>query len=113
MIMQAKRLDEPMVERRALPRLTCDAQALPVFAGMQSRPAVVHNLSPGGIGVLIDFEVSADHLLRVELFNKVRGCLHVKLIQVVHVSPQGDGTWLAGGPFLSGLTDAEMGELLP
>ena len=112
MIMQTDRPTDRESERRNTSRLSCGGGPCPAFVGNQSREASVQDISVAGLSLLVDFEVSSERLLRVELFNQVRACLHVKLLQVIHVTPHGEGTWLVGGSFLCPLTEDEFHDLI-
>lgn len=112
MIMQTDRPTDRDAERRNASRLSCDGGTCPAFVGNQSREASVQDISVAGMSLVLDFEVSSERLLRVELFNQVRACLHVKLLQVAHVTRQGDGTFLVGGSFLCPLTEDEFHDLV-
>jgi hypothetical protein len=112
MIMQTDLPADREAERRNSSRLSCDGGPCPAFVGNQSREASVQDISVAGLSLLVDFEVNSERLLRVELFNQVRACLHVKLLQIIHVTPHGDGTWLVGGSFLCPLTEDEFHDLV-
>ena len=112
MMTQTERSGDHSAERRHASRLSCDGGTCPAFVGNQSREASVQDISVVGMSLILDLEVSTERLLRVELFNQVRTCLHVKLLQVAHVTPQADGTFLVGGSFLCPLTEDEFRDLV-
>src|SRR5262249_30691538 len=112
MIMPSDRATDHNGERRHASRLSCDGGTCPAFVGNQSREASVQDISVVGLSLVLDFEVSSERLLRVELFNQLRSCLHVKLLQVAHVTRQDDGTFLVGGSFLCPLTEDEFHDLV-
>ena len=111
-LMASERPADRSLERRYTSRLSCDGGPCPAFVGNQSREASVQDISVAGLSLLVSFEVSSERLLRVELFNQLRSCLHVKLLQVIHVTPHGEGTWLVGGSFLCPLTEDEFHDLV-
>jgi hypothetical protein len=75
--------------------------------GQEIWQAPVRDISSGGIGVLLDRRVDPGTLLAIELLNKSHHFWHLKLLRVIHATPQGQN-WLVGSAFLKGFTDAEF-----
>ncbi|MBY0525268.1 MAG: PilZ domain-containing protein [Gemmataceae bacterium] len=102
-------------ERRARPRRTCvDPLLLPVKAsvGNDLCSAPVRDISVGGIGIVFDRRVDLGTLVAIEVLNKRQNFWHLKLLRVVHVTPQGAESWIIGSAFLKQFTDDEFQELI-
>ena len=96
-------------ERRLLARQDCSV-VLPqwtALVGDRLQGALVRDISPAGIGLLLEFEVDLRKRLRIELPSKT-GCLwHLKVLDVIHARPQGD-IWFVGGAFPAPLSDEQL-----
>jgi hypothetical protein len=102
-----------VAERRAQARRACvDSGARAVLAsqGQDLWQASVRDISAGGIGVLLDRRVDPGTVLAIELHNKTQHFWHLKLLRVIHATPQGQH-WLVGSAFLKSFTDAEFNSL--
>jgi hypothetical protein len=88
------------------------AAPLTVSIGTKLWKAPVHDLSTVGIGVVLEQPVEPGTVVSVELPNRTWNCCHLKLLRVVHVTPQPDNRWLVGSTFLHRLTDDEFRALV-
>ena len=94
-------------------RRVCEgSMPLAARAGHEYWKAALRDISPGGIGLLIDRPVASGSLVAVELFNRAEKYWHLKVTRVVHVTPSASGLWVAGNTFLQRLTDEEFDALL-
>ena len=101
------------LERRALTRHVCHGSLpLAARAGHEYWKVALRDISPGGLGMLIDRAVDSGSLVAVELFNRAGNFWHLKVIRVVHVSPRASGLWVAGNAFLQQLTEEEFDDLV-
>ena len=100
-------------ERRSLTRQVCEgSMPLAARAGHEYWKAALRDISPSGIGLLIDRAVDSGSLVVVELFDRAGKFWHLKVIRVVHVTPSASGLWVVGNTFLQRLTDEEFAGLL-
>lgn len=90
------------MERRTVFRYRTDDSSPPltVVHSNHHRPAMLHDISAEGVGVLLDRAIDAGELIRVEIHSRANHCWYLKQARVVHVTPQPGGTWLAGIAFL-------------
>ena len=96
-------------ERRLLTRQDCSV-VLPqwkALVGEGLQGALVRDISPAGIGLLLQHEVDLRKRLRIELPSKTGALWHLKVFDVIHATPQ-DGIWLIGGVFPAPLTDEQL-----
>jgi hypothetical protein len=104
----------PGGDRRASVRHVCDQEAL-------SRPlelpdaiswgAKVHDVSRGGLGLLLCYPFKPGTFLAVDL-RCGQAASRTVLVRVVHATDQADGTWSVGCEFAAPLSDAELAALL-
>ncbi len=102
-------------ERRARARRSCTVENAPVALasiGAEIWPLSVRDISPFGLGVLLDRRLDVGTVLPVELLNRGQDFWHLKPLRVVHVTPQGNGLWLVGSVFLKELSDDDLRALL-
>src|SRR5262245_9938936 len=85
---------------------------LTVSIGAKLWKAPVHDLSTMGISVVLDQPVELGSVVSVELPNRAWNCCHLKLLRVVHVTPQPNNRWLVGSTFLHQLTEDELKALV-
>jgi hypothetical protein len=72
-----------------------------------TRQADVENVSPGGIGLVVNDWVDPGAVLAVEL--KCPGAAQVStLVGVTSVRPRDDGRWIVGGSFIREMDEAEF-----
>lgn len=97
-------------ERRSEFRHRCGGTHCPVSLPAEKSfwEAAVQDLSPRGVGLLLDQEVAAGKFLRIQLFEQAGRRWHVKTLRVVHVRPHTDGWWRVGCTFPQPLTDDEF-----
>lgn len=98
----------PPPQRRAWVRfptkLTANCQ--PASEGEPGWPALVQDISLGGINFLVNRSFDSGALLRIELEgNNVPGPL---LVRVIHVSAKPNGQWAVGGAFASELDEEDL-----
>jgi len=101
-------------ERRTMVRRSCAQPELPVtaFVSHDFWQAAAHNLSAVGIGLRLGHNVEAGALVRVGLFNRSANLWLLKMMRVIHATPQTDGSWLVGCAFVQPLTNDQLKELL-
>ena len=102
-------------ERRALPRRRCaDPALLPTLAsiGQELKSASIRDISAAGIGFVLDRRIDPGTLVALELHNRKQNFWHLKLLRVVHVTPQGEQCWIIGSAFLKQFSDDELQALL-
>lgn len=102
-------------ERRTRDRFPCvEPGTLSAMASLGTHllKAPVHNISMGGIGMVLDCRVDPGTLLAVELLNRAEQFWHLKLLRVVHATQTDDDRWLVGSSFLRSFTDAEFRALV-
>ena len=102
-----------LLDRRASVRHVCDQEAL-------SRPlelpdaiswgAKVHDISRGGLGLLLCYPFKPGTFLAVDLQSS-RAVSRTLLVRVVHVTDQADGSWFVGCEFAAPLTEEEVAAL--
>lgn len=98
-------------ERRTQARLPfVDPGSLSVLTalGQDLWRAPVRNISIGGIGMVLDRRVDPGTLLAIELLNQAQQFWHLKLLRVIHATPQDGKNWLIGSAFLKGFSDGEF-----
>jgi hypothetical protein len=76
--------------------------------GHRNGAALVHDLSIHGLGLVVAYRFPPGTVLLVQLWGRRPGTLRTLLAQVVHATPQPDGTWLTGCRFTPPLSDGEM-----
>ncbi len=64
-------------------------------------PAMILNLSTGGIGLLIGRHYDPGSVLAVGLFNTEQSFSCTLLLRVMYAVAQESGTWMIGGAFLA------------
>jgi hypothetical protein len=99
------------MERRIWTRRPCMASdLLPVVAsfGQEHWQAPVRDISTAGMGILLDHRVDPGSVLAIELLNKFHQFWHLKLLRVIHATPQDGHGWLVGSAFLKSFTDDEF-----
>jgi hypothetical protein len=101
----------PIAERRAEPRQRLSDLAT-ATVGDRLWNAPVRDISALGIGLLLDQPVEPGTTVSVELPNRAWNCWHLKLLRVVHVTPQEDNRYLVGSVFLRRFSDDELRALV-
>jgi hypothetical protein len=102
-------------DQRTWQRYACDVKAgyqLAAAPEAGTRPAQVLNISPTGVGLLVDREVENGTLLSVELASAAGRAGKTMLSCVVHVGRHGEGGWALGCNFITELSEAELLALL-
>jgi len=101
-------------ERRVLTRFSCE-QALPqwrALVGESLKTGLIRDISPVGIGLLLDHEIDPQRRLRIELQSKTGALWHLKVLDVIHATPRNEEGWIVGGSFPAPLTDDQLKDLL-
>lgn len=100
----------PTRDRRAAVRHACVAGLSQLMASVGDRAvnAPIRDISASGISVVLEQRLEPGTLVTVELLNRTRNFWHLKLLRVVHVTPQGDGRSLVGCVFLRRITEGEL-----
>ena len=102
-------------DQRTWERFDCDVRAnYQVATDPESgpRPAKVLNISPSGVGLLVDQPIDNGTLLSVELRSPVGGSGKTMLSCVCHVARHGEGQWALGCNFITELSESELLALL-
>jgi hypothetical protein len=73
---------------------------------------LVRDLSTSGIGLVFPFALKSGALLVVQIQTDRTQVERPLLTRVEHVTPQPNGTWLAGCRFVRKLSEAELQSLL-
>jgi hypothetical protein len=74
-------------------------------------PAVVRDLSVGGVALDVGCPLVVGSVLEFHLDDECRGSTRL-LARVVRASPEAGGRWLIGCAFLAPLTEAQLSALL-
>jgi len=80
--------------------------------GRQLWRAPVRDISIEGLSLVLDQPVEPGAVLPVELPNRRWNCCHLKLLRVVHATPQPDNRWLVGSTFVRALSEDEFQALV-
>jgi hypothetical protein len=114
--MLKENLEKPAnVERRAWVRVPCNLEAM--YQPGQGRLdhmwwfAQVRDLSPRGIGLLLERRLEPGTRLSIALNSTSQDVSKTLEADVIHVSPQSGQVWLTGCSFVSTLNDDEFGGL--
>jgi hypothetical protein len=105
----------PKTERCPAGRFSCQLEGLCRVAGTapeDSWAALVRNLSPKGIALLLHRPVEPGTVLSLALFRPVAGPGCQLTVRVVHLKPQSRTEWLIGCELVTQLTEREVHELL-
>jgi len=102
----------PRGERRSLIRHDCTAPAWRALVGEDLQFGLIRDISPAGIGLLLDRQIDPNQRLRIELQSKTGALWHLKVLDVVHATPQNDAAWIVGGAFPSPLTHDQLQALM-
>jgi hypothetical protein len=98
-------------ERRTQKRLLL-ADVATASVGEKLWNAPVRDISAIGIGILLDQPVEPGTVVSVELPNRAWNCCHLKLLRVIHVTPQPDNRFLVGSVFLRHFSAEELNALV-
>jgi hypothetical protein len=82
------------------------------LVGERLTTGLIRDISPGGIGLLLNHEVDPHKRLRLELPSKTGALWHLKVLDVIHATPQGESGWIVGGAFPAPLSDDQLDTLL-
>ena len=103
------------IERRASPRRPClrevACQAVRA-AKEESVPALLEDVSDGGLGLVVRRCYEPGRVLAVSWQHPPHGPKRTLLAQVVHSRNEGDGNWVVGCALASTLTEEEVTALL-
>jgi PilZ domain len=102
-------------DERTRERHDCDVQATcqPVQEGVsETWPARVHNISGGGVGLVVTHPVEAGTLLNIDLRGLAGQPVPTLLGCVVHVTARANGESLLGCNFLRELSEEELAVLV-
>jgi hypothetical protein len=77
-----------------------------------SRPAIIRDISRGGLGLILNQPFERDSMVAVEVPLPDLGRLRVLIARVVHSSPNTEGQWHVGCAFITVLQQAELEVLL-
>ena len=97
-------------ERREAPRQACSLEATSHTlenSDTLSWGAVVHDISPSGVGITLCYPFRPGTYLDVEL-QATKGMIRSLMVRVVNVHDQTDGTWRLGCEFVKPLTESDM-----
>jgi hypothetical protein len=111
----ARRTRPTASDQRSWERYPCDVQASYQIATNPEagpRPATVLNISPSGIGLLVEADIDMGTLLSIELRSPSGGDGKTMLSCVVHITPQDEGRRALGCNFITELSESELLALL-
>jgi hypothetical protein len=105
------------VECRAWERQPCDlrtaCQPIAASRGHElSWPAKIRDLSPGGVGLVIERRFEPGVILFLELTSTTSGSPETLMARVIHATPLARHRWLLGCAFCSRLSPAKIQSLL-
>ena len=103
------------IDRRGVERHVCslDATSRPIDAGDGvSWGAVVHEISPKGVGITLCYPFKPGTFLAVDLPCS-NGMVRTMMVRVVHVQDQNDGNWRLGCESLKPLNECDMEDFAP
>jgi hypothetical protein len=103
-----------MENRRLLPRRDCPTTATchPAPEGDSLGPAVVCDVSAGGVALRVGRPVEPQTLLYLNLDGDGGEASHRLLVQVVRAEEAAGGLWLLGCAFSTALTASELNALV-
>jgi hypothetical protein len=108
--------DTPLrLERRAVERYPCRRSP---FVRVLARPsfqmyrAFLQDVSPEGLGLVLDRSFDVGTLLAIQLRTLHAGVSGILTARVIHATPQPDGSWLLGCRLNRRLTEEEIFHLL-
>jgi len=107
-------VESAVMDRRTAVRYFCNLDCRLVVEDdpANSFPALIHNVSQTGVGLILEQSFEPGTILAVEFQNPELGLARVLLASVVHTRPQVDGRWLVGGSLVTQLNDDELHELV-
>ncbi len=102
-------------DRRTAARHACGFQAsryLIASVADSLSPAWVHNISTGGVLMLLGRPVEAGAVLAVKLLKLSDPAPSMHLVRVLHVREDSGGCYLVGGAFVDEVSEDDLGALL-
>jgi hypothetical protein len=111
----ARRRKAPPADQRTWRRFPAAVTAsYEIVTAAESRPraAQILNISPTGIGLVVQEPIAAGTLLSMELPGAGGPARRMILACAVHVTPRGDGEWALGCNFIRSLTDKDLQALV-
>src|SRR5262245_24953872 len=99
----APNVTEKPLECRIFRRFACSMQATCRLVGSTESPwlAMVQDVSPGGVGIVMDRSIEPGTQLIIEITDAPGAVAAVFLAAVAHASERSDGTWLIGCSFVN------------
>src|SRR5262245_44310813 len=98
-------------ERRSTERYKVNAYTACDFASPVLEdfgPIRIMDISTTGVGLVTPEEVQPDLLFVIRLTNSAKKFVRIKLVRLVHVTPQDDGRYLVGAQFVEPLSNEEF-----
>jgi hypothetical protein len=80
--------------------------------GVRFREVRVHDVSQGGIGLVLDKPLTVGDELYIQVTNNLLGFSYDLDAEVKHITPFAEGLWIVGFAFPRELTLAELAGLL-
>jgi hypothetical protein len=106
----AKRVRAKEGDKRAWSRVPSAGHV--VYTRVQDTPvqcrAGIHNISPTGVAILAEEELTPGHLLEIELKNSAGRTVLAIVACIVYASKVAEGRWLIGCNFIHELSDDEF-----
>src|SRR5262249_2568913 len=101
-------------ERRALVRWPCEkvGSCHRTFASQDWQPAVVRDISVGGLGITVSRRMEVGVILSVEIEATSSAPGRKVMARVQHVRQTDDGAWFLGCKFPSQLDEDEVREMM-
>lgn len=83
-----------------------------VKPSFQSRRAAIHDISPGGVGLMLNRAHQLETVLAILIQSRTADQTWIELARVCHVTQFEDGNWLLGCRFSRGLGTLEVSSLV-
>ncbi len=100
-------------ERRVSPRHACRLEVYyETSTPSAGRPAVLRDISAGGIGLVVGDAIPRGALVTVQLSRDGEEVLFRKSLRIKYARNEAPGSWAIGGSFDKQLTKKEMKQLL-
>jgi hypothetical protein len=106
----------PLAEKRQSVRYSCildaSCRSNDAVEYAPNSPAVVLNISTGGVCLMLNERFEPGTLLTIGLQSTAQSFLPPLEVRVVHVVQQANGDWIMGGAFVRPLSEGELQDLL-
>lgn len=93
-------------------RLQMQPGEIRALVGSHVLAAELHDLSPCGVGLLVEQRIEPGRMVIVEVYNAANNWWELKTTGAMHCTQQGDGRWLVGCSFFRRFTETEFTAVL-